>query len=165
MKALKSILILILTVSIGTATTYAQTTKKDKKAARLATIKTSVEARKYTFMANYVVPQRGGGRALNDTYYDLRVTPDSVISYLPYFGRAYFDVPYASTDGGIKFTSTKFDYKVTNKKDGSWEITIKPGDVKNMNNITLSISQDGYATLGISTFNRDYISFYGNLKE
>jgi hypothetical protein len=163
MKTLRNILALLLIVAAGLNSADAQTTKKDKKAAKEAAIKKNIDERHYTFMANYVLPQRGGARQLTSEY-DLRVTKDSVISFLPYFGRAYFDVPYNATDGGIKFTSTKFDYKVTDKKKGGWEITIKPTDVKNLNSLILYISTDGYASLSVSSSNRDYITFDGFLK-
>jgi hypothetical protein len=109
------------------------------------------------------LPQRGGGRQLTSDY-ELRVTPDSVISFLPYFGQAYFDVPYGATDGGIKFTSTKFTYEVKAKKKGGWEISIKPADVKNLDRLFLNISADGYASLSVNSTNRDFITFDGYIK-
>jgi hypothetical protein len=163
MKTLRNILILLLVVVAGLNVANAQTSKKDKKAADQAAIKTSVDTKHYTFKANYVLPMRGGGRALNYDY-DLRVTKDSVIAYLPYFGRAYFDLPYNPTDGGIKFTSTKFSYDVKDKKKGGWEITIKPTDAKNIDHLILNISTDGYASLSITSFNRDFITFDGYIK-
>ncbi|MGZ3767702.1 MAG: DUF4251 domain-containing protein [Mucilaginibacter sp.] len=164
MKSLRTIFLLVLIVSAGLSAANAQTTKKDKQAAKEAAIKINVEGRHYTFEANYVLPQRGGARQLTETYYDLRVTKDSVIAYLPYFGRAYFDVPYGGGDGGIKFTSTKFDYKVNPKKKGGWEIVIKPTDAKNINSLTLNISTAGYASLSVSSANRDFITYDGYLK-
>ena len=163
MKTLRNIFILALIVSAGLSAVNAQTAKQDKKAAKLAAIKNSIDTKHYTFIANYVLPQRGGARQLTSEY-DLRVTPDSVISFLPYFGEAYFDVPYNPTDGGIKFTSTKFEYKMVEKKKGGWEITIIPSDVKNLSRLLLSISSDGYASLSVNSANRDFITFDGYLK-
>jgi len=163
MKTLRNIFILLLIVSAGYNAASAQTTKKEKKAAKEAAIKKSVETKDYTFLANYVLPQKGGGRALTSEY-TLRVTKDSVISFLPYFGQAYFDVGYNGADGGMKFTSTKFEYKMTEKKKGGWEITIKPTDAKNINTLMLYISSAGYASLSITSTNRDYITYDGWLK-
>jgi len=164
MKTLRNILILLLTVSIGISVANAQTTKKEKQAAKEAAIKKSIEAKNYTFEANYVLPQRGGGHVLTSEY-DLRITKDSVISYLPFFGRLYFDPPTGPNDGGIKFTSTKFSYVVKDKKKGGWEITIKPSDVKNLDRVLLNISVDGYATLSVTSINRDFITFDGYIRE
>jgi hypothetical protein len=163
MKTLKIILIFLLLAGAGSNTVNAQSSSKDKKAAKEAAIKKEVESKRYTFLANYVLPQRGGGKQLTSEY-DLRVTPDSVISFLPYFGRAYFDVPYGGADGGIKFTSTKFSYQVKEKKKGGWEITIIPSDVKNLSRLLLYISTDGYSSLSVNSTNRDVITFDGYLK-
>jgi hypothetical protein len=162
MKTLRYLCILVLIVGAGLNTTFAQNSKKDKKAEKEATIKKNVDSQNYTFMANYVLPQRGGGKQLTETYYDLKITKDSVIAFLPYYGRAYFDVPY-NGDTGMKFTSTKFSYNVKPKKKG-WEVTITPSDVKNIDKVMLNISPDGYATLSINSANRDFISYDGYLK-
>ena len=163
MKTLKIILIFLVIAGAGFNIANAQSSSKDKKAAKEAAIKKNVDAKRYIFLANYVLPQRGGGKQLTSEY-DLRVTPDSVISFLPYFGRAYFDVPYGGADGGIKFTSTKFTYQVKEKKKGGWEITIIPSDVKNLSRLLLYISPDGYASLSVNSTNRDFITFDGYLK-
>jgi hypothetical protein len=162
MKILRNIVILLLIVSAGSSVSNAQT-KTNKKEAKLAAVKQKVDTRHYTFNADYVLPMRGGARQLT-TEYDLRVTPDSVISFLPYFGQAYLDVPYNPTDGGIKFTSTKFEYKVDERKKGGWEITINPKDVKNIQRLVIDISTDGYASLSVTSTNKDFISYNGALK-
>jgi hypothetical protein len=163
MKTFKNILILLLIAVAGLNIADAQATKKDKKLSKEFRVKTSVDEKRYTFLATYVLPQRGGGRQLTSDY-DLRIMPDSVVSFLPYFGRAYFDVPYGGGDGGMKFTSTKFTYEVKEKKKGGWEISIKPSDVKNIDRLLLNISADGYASLSINSTNRDFITFDGYLK-
>ncbi|MBV8388912.1 MAG: DUF4251 domain-containing protein [Mucilaginibacter sp.] len=163
MKTLRNLCILLLIVGAGLNTASAQSTKKDKKAEKEAAIKNNVDGRHYTFLATYMLPQRGGGKALTEIYYDLKVGKDSVTAFLPYYGRAYFDVPY-NGDTGMKFTSTKFSYEVKDKKKSGWVITIKPTDVKNIEYLTLNISTDGYASLSITSVNRDFISYDGYLK-
>jgi len=164
MKTLRNILILALIVGAGISTASAQNSGKDKKAVKITAIKNDVNGRHYTFLANTATPLRGRTIQLTSEY-DVRITPDSVISFLPYFGTAYMDVPYNPTDGGVKFSSTKFDYKVSERKKGGWEITISPKDVKNLERLVLSISSDGYASLSVTSTNRDPISFYGYLKD
>lgn len=162
MKILKFMMIPLLIVGLGSGA-GAQTTQKDKKAARESAIKKSVDDKSYTFTANQATPL-GGGPVILTSVYDLRIKGDSVISFLPYFGRAYFDVGYNPTDGGIKFTSTKFNYKKVEKSKGGWEITIKPEDVRNVISLVLRVSKDGYASLYISSNNRDAITYDGYLE-
>ncbi|HEX6193693.1 MAG TPA: DUF4251 domain-containing protein, partial [Chitinophagaceae bacterium] len=74
-----------------------------------ANTKRIVDAKNYVFKAQSVTPSRGSLRQLTSDY-DLTVAGDSLIAYLPYFGRAY-SAPIDS-EGGIKFTSAKSDYRV-----------------------------------------------------
>src|SRR3954471_1492522 len=91
------------------------------------TIKTSVESTQFIFHAQTALPSSGRSRQLTSEY-DLRIFPDSLVSNLPFYGRAY-SVPYGSGDGGFNFTSTKFEYTATPGKKRGWDITIKTKDV------------------------------------
>src|SRR5690242_15828414 len=91
---------------------------QDKTAAE---VKQMIDSKNFIFKAEYVNPQSGRTRYLSSSY-DLAVKPGQVISYLPYFGRAY-SVP-VGTDGGIKFTSSKFDFSSQPEKKNKWEIAI-----------------------------------------
>jgi hypothetical protein len=59
---------------------------------------------------------------------------DTINAYLPFYGKAY-SIPYGSNEGGIKFTSTDFNYTLTPKKKGSWDITIIPKDYRDVQQI------------------------------
>ncbi|MGZ3938924.1 MAG: DUF4251 domain-containing protein [Flavisolibacter sp.] len=122
-------------------------------------VKSFVESKEFTFQARTVLPMTGGSRQLTSEY-DVRFLGDSVISYLPYFGRAY-TAGYGSDNGGIEFTSTKFDYKAKARKKGGWDITIRPKDAKGVEEMDLTISDDGSASLRVTSTNRQPISFYG----
>src|SRR4030095_726247 len=122
-------------------------------------IKNMVEKRQFVFHAQTALPSTGGSRQLTSAY-DLKVLNDSLVSYLPYFGRAY-STTYGATDGGLNFTSTKFDYKASTRKKGGWEISIKPNDVTDFREFLLTISENGYGTLRAFTNNRQPISFNG----
>lgn len=167
MKTFNKIAIVILFAMITAFAANAQNTRSDKKAARLAEIKNLVESRNFVFDANYVNPSRGSGRALT-TDYDLTITKDTIIAYLPYFGQAYVAPPYGSTEGGIKFTNTDFTYIEKAGKKGGWNITIKPNkknisDSRDVQSMYLTISPDGYASLQVISSNRDPISFNGTI--
>jgi len=75
------------------------------------------------------------------------------------------DVPYNSTDEGIKFTSTKFDYKITEKKKGGWTITIVLQDVRRTQKLLLDVFTNGSATLQATSNSRDAITFQGYIKD
>ena len=159
----------IFLISICFLSAHAQNTKADKKAADKARIKNLVESRNYVFVANYIMPIYGGGFGTS-SYYDMKVGKDTISTFLPYFGTARM-ANYGSIDNGIHFTSTKFTYKPTIKKNGNWEIIIVPLDKNRANdalgvrNMILNISESGYATLQVNNLNRDAISFNGNIQE
>lgn len=131
--------------------------KSDEKKAALTNL---INNQSYVFTAQSSIPAGPSpDRQLNGQY-DLTVTKDSVISYLPYFGRAYM-APVDPTKGGIQFTSTKFEYKVTAKKKGGWTIVIKPGDTQEASQLILNVSTGGYASLQVLGNNRQPITFNG----
>ena len=122
-------------------------------------VKTMVDSRQFTFRAQTALPMSGRSKQLTSEYY-LKVFKDSAISELPYFGRAY-SASYGATEGGFHFTTTKFDYSSTPGKKGGWEISIKPKDVRDFREFSLSISDNGYGTLQAFSSNRQPISFHG----
>lgn len=143
----------------------AQTKKQTRDAAKAAEVKKQIDAKNFTFQARYMYPMGGGQRYLN-TDYDVRVTKDSLIVFLPYFGVAYAGAGYNSNeDNGIKFTSTKFDYQSQLKKNGTWYVVIKPQDSRTTNQLAFNISPSGSADLSIISTNRQRIRFDGYLKD
>ena len=146
MKIPISLLILSCVLSIGATA--------QKTAALIA-------AQDYRFIAQSANPMGGATKHLTAGY-DLSVSKDSVVAYLPYYGRAY-TAPVDPTKGGVQFTSTQFDYKVDTTKKGGWEITIKPKDNRDINQINLSVSSAGYASLRITSVSRQAISYNGEV--
>lgn len=165
MKTLVKIFaIIIASFCIANTVSGQQTTKQAKEAAKAAAIKGKIDAQKYTFKAEYALPMRGGQKYLTSDY-DLRVTKDSVIAYLPYFGRVYMSAPLTPEENGVMFTSTKFGYKIDPKKKGGWLITIAPANVKYVAKLMLDVSPTGTATLSVTSNYRDVINFTGYMKE
>ncbi|MBB6237688.1 hypothetical protein HDC90_002310 [Pedobacter sp. AK013] len=140
-----------------------------------------VADKNYTFVANSAVPMSNndvnrvlammpggqGGSTINLTgsQYDVKVTKDSIVAYLPYFGRS-FSAPMDPTQGGIKFTSKDFTYTESKNKKGLYTIQINTKDVKRENyRFTINISTNGYASLTASSVNKQPIIFNGYLDE
>lgn len=120
-----------------------------------------IESKNYVFQAQTAQPL--GGRAIQLTSeYDLRVLGDSVVAFLPYFGRA-FSAPADLAGSGINFTSTNFGYTTTQRRRGGWIISIKPQDANDIRELTLSISSSGMSTLQVISNNRQSISFNGQI--
>jgi hypothetical protein len=139
---------------------YAQ--KKDDLKKQV--IERVVTSRNYIFKAENVMPTGAVPNRQLSFGYDLRVSPDTIVSYLPYFGRAY-TAPMDPTKGGIQFTSVKFEYKETKRKKGGWDIVIKPQDTQDASQMVLTVSETGFASLQVIGNNRQPISFSGYVDE
>lgn len=142
--------------------TSAQTTRVQKKQAKLDTVKKLVTNHNYVFMAQRANPL--GWSTINLNYnYSVIFSKDSVDSYLPYYGRAY-QAPINPSDpkeSGIQFKSRDFEYTNINTKKSGWEFKIVPHDVKETRSFILNISESGYANLSVTSQNRQSISFDG----
>jgi hypothetical protein len=78
--------------------------------------------------------------------------------------------PTDPTEGGIKFKTTRFDYKAKTNKKGGWDILIVTkdkniSDMRDVQSLRLSITSTGYASLNVTSTNRDPISFDGYIEE
>lgn len=109
-------------------------------------------------------PGGAGNINLSGSQYDLTIKKDSIVAYLPYYGRAYTSTMNPD-DSGIKFKSKNFSYSNTKRKKGGWIISILTKDVKDNQRMTLNVSENGYATLNVTSNNRQPISFYGYISE
>lgn len=120
-----------------------------------------VDAQTYQFTMEFVRPTGGRQRLITGNY-TLRVTKEQVVADLPYIGRA-FQAPIGNTDGGIKFTSKDFMYTSNAGKEERREISIKPKDNNDIQDINLTIFSNGTADLRINSTNRQPISYTGRV--
>jgi len=127
-----------------------------------AAIQLAVESKNFIFKAESVTPQRGSTRHLTPEY-EIVIKADTISSYLPYFGRSY-SAPIDPSEGGIKFTSSDFDYTIGKKKKKSWDITIKLKDVSDVQNMYFSIFENGSASVRVISNKRESISFNGSVQ-
>jgi len=152
----------LLTWSAANQRSQAQSTRAQKDSVKTARLAAMIEQKDFVFKADMVYPLGGRSRNLSADNYDLVIAGDTVTAYLPYFGRAY-SAPINPSGGGIEFTSTNVDYSSTVRKKGGWEISIKRKDGNDPQQMFLTISTGGYATLQVSSVNRQSISFNGTI--
>ena len=154
MKVLNRLVIVLtfLTTSV-LVSAQSKVNEKEQKVRQL------INGKKYMFVAQTALPMTGRSINLTSTF-DLSVSEDTIISELPYFGRAYV-APINPTEGGIRFKSIGGKYKVKEKNNGGWEIVIEPKDVDDVREMYLSVTESGYANLRVVNTNRQGISFNG----
>ena len=122
-----------------------------------------ITEKNFVFRPQTALPMRG--RAIQLTsYFDLKISKDTMISNLPYYGRSY-SASINPSENGLNFTSTNFDYTVTPRKKGGWEVLIKPKDANNVRDMTFTIFENGSASLYVTSNNRESISFNGSITQ
>jgi hypothetical protein len=140
----------------------AQSSKQRKEAVKEAYVGHLVDTAYFRFKAEWVLPLGGRSRYLTSDYYDLTVSRDTIVAYLPYFGRAY-SAPMDPSQNGIQFTSKDFIYTTTPRKKGGWNISIKFNDAGDVKQMELTVTTDGNASLQVTSVNRQSISFNGHI--
>lgn len=164
---MKKLLIIAFILPLAVFTGCKSTEMTAEQMAKAGVMAGKIETPRFTFSA--INAQPTGGRTVNLTSaYEVKITPDTIQVYLPYFGRAY-TAPIGNNEGGIRFTSTDFEYTSEKKRNGTYEITITPHDIENNNMLTglvmrLSAGVTGYGTLSVQSTNRQNISFYGTIE-
>lgn len=153
MSAIKPIISFILLITIGWSVAAQEKSPEE--------VNTMVTSQNFIFIPERVNPMTGSSRALSPGF-ELSVSPDTIISYLPYFGRAY--APVYPGEGGIQFTSTDFQYKTTKSGD-KWKIRLRFKNASDVNQMHLDVFENGTAALSINSNRRQSITYYGYIKE
>jgi hypothetical protein len=131
-----------------------------EKTDKISSIKTQIDNKSFVFLAKSASPLKGGIRHLTSSY-TLKVDSATVVSDLPYYGRVY-NATYGG-DGGIKFTSSEFEYKTEVRKKGGWTIQINTKDLRGNFKLRLTVFEDGNSTLQVIGNDRESISYHGEI--
>lgn len=157
---MKKLVYLLFAVIVLTACGTTQTVAE--KEAKAMEIRTAIEDFRFTFNATYSHPTRYPAIYLS-SYYDVKVSPDTLTVYLPFYGRAY-RAPISPGENGYRFTSTNFDYNIIpGKRAGNHVIEIKINDQRRDLRFNFDIWENGAARLNVSDMDRQSISFQGEV--
>ncbi len=126
-------------------------------------MQTLLQSKNYTFTAQYAQPLSGKQISLT-TFYTVTIRHDSLICDLPYYGVAYI-APMDPSKNDLHFTSTHYDYNVQPAKRGRFVVTIKINDRTAVQQMYLSVSKKGFASLQVTPTNKQAISYYGKVDE
>ena len=93
--------------------------------------------------------------------YSVEVRNDSLISYLPYFGRAY-SVPYGGGKG-LNFAERIGSYKEFQEKSGKRHIEIGLKNEEDTYLYTIVVFDNGKSSIDVQSRQRESISFSGDM--
>ena len=105
-----------------------------------------------------MIPLRGASRHVDN--YSVKVKDDHIVSYLPYFGRAW-DLPYGGGHG-LNFEADIQDSAVFISDDGSYTVRLLIKTDEDTHVYTFQIFRNGSATLLVQSRNREPINFNGD---
>lgn len=137
----------------------------EEKAAQMAELSAKVtnalNNRDYKIAIDRMYPMRGSSRHV--TYgYSVEVRNDTLISYLPYFGRAY-NVPYGGGKG-LNFTAPISSYQEFMKRNGQRHIEIGVTNDEDTYLYTIEVFDNGNSSVDVRARQRERISYSGNVE-
>ncbi|MEO8765877.1 MAG: DUF4251 domain-containing protein [Ginsengibacter sp.] len=162
-KPLRILLITWLAIFAFCDYSVAQNNTDNKNDAKKHAFKNMVDSQHFVFVANSVNPTGGRFRNLTSSY-DVTFLHDTLVSYLPYFGRA-FSAPLNPTESVLDFTSRDFTYTVSPRKKEGWNVLVKLKDNHEVQQFLFTIFDNGSASLSVTLTSRDPISFNGTVKK
>jgi hypothetical protein len=154
MNYLKSLVSFLLIANLA----YAQ-----DKATESTDFKTLVDNKSFVFAAQSANPMRARTVQLSPGY-TIKVSADTVIADLPYYGRAY-SAPMNPSETGIKFTSSDFTYTIKDRKKNGWDVAIKAKQGTRSHQIFLTISSNGSCSARVLSSDKESISFDGYIQK
>lgn len=131
--------------------------QKEKEAEQ---VKELLESGRFTIEVDRALPMQGKPVNLT-TLYSLEMRGDSVVSYLPYFGRAY-SLPYGGGEG-LRFETLVSDYQLSYNKKGKAHIRFTARTKEDTFQFHVDVFTNGSATIGVTSTNRQEISYQGKL--
>ena len=130
-----------------------------RKAEQVQKVTAALNARKYIIDITRMIPSKGPAKTVSS--YSIEVRNDSLISYLPYFGRAY-SVPYGGGNG-LNFSAPITNYKESIKKNGMREIEISVTNSEDTYLYRLGVFDNGSSSLDVQSRHREQISYTGDM--
>lgn len=123
-------------------------------------LRQAIVQNEWVFSMQSVTPS-GGRTRFPAGNYEVTVRGDSLISQLPYFGRAYSGADVMSTQSVMIFSSKAALLEKKEETPGKWVVVFKPTDQRQVQSLYFILSENGNAQLNVSFTNRSAISYSG----
>ncbi|WP_239063565.1 DUF4251 domain-containing protein [Bacteroides sp. 51] len=134
----------------------------NKKKQKEVAIKELIKSGNYKIEVSIAYP-RGGKSVPLTSSYDLEIRNDSVISHLPFYGRAY-SIPYGGGDG-LNFKAPLDEYEVEyNPKKEKYEVKLGARTNEDTFRFNLEIFFNGSSRIDVTMQNRESISYSGEIE-
>lgn len=155
---MKKWMLILSVLAFVACSTLTPAEKEAQRVARAQAVEKMLADRHYTINVQMLYPHRGAAKNVSGTY-SLEVRGDTLVSYLPYLGRAY-QVPYGGGKG-LNFSEIISHYSSAKDAKGQTHVTIGLTNDEDTYQFTLSIFDDGSTTIDVLSKQRDPITFSG----
>jgi hypothetical protein len=159
---MKKIVLVLISAMVFNLAGLAQETRREQRKLRekekAEEISKLINDADLRFIAQFAYPMGGGSIHLTSEY-TLDIEGNKVTAFLPFFGRAYF-VEYGSREGGIKFSEEAQSIEWKKDKKG-YVVLMEVKSPKDVYRLNFSVTTSGFATLDVSSNNRQSIRFSG----
>lgn len=159
MSKLRLVLLLGVALLFGGQSLFAQS-KKEKKEQKELEVKEMIEGGRFAIDVNRAVPMSGRAINLNSSY-SLELNGDSVVSFLPYYGKAY-SVPYGGGNS-MDFKTTFSEYDLSYNKKGTATMKFRARTDDDTYAFTIEVFSNGSSTIRVTPVNKQGIIYYGEL--
>lgn len=157
---IRTILGSILTLLLMACATTAE--RAARQAETASVVNAAVADRHYKITITQAYPQRGGSVNVSRDFF-LEVKGDTLVSYLPFFGRAYRSL-YGGTEKGLNFTETIRKYEQAKSKAGVTRIRMQARNEEDSYVYTVEIADNGKASIRVQAMERDDMRYDGDLE-
>ena len=132
-----------------------------KAAEQAKKVTAALNERHYVITIDRMIPMRGASKSVSYGY-SVEVRNDSLISHLPYFGRAY-NVPYGGGKG-LNFDAPISSYKQFQKKSDQRSIEIGLANDEDTYVYMIDVFDNGSTSVQVTSRQRESISYSGKME-
>ena len=161
MKRLRFLFVFLILAAIllnGCATSEERVAQMAELSAKVTN---ALNNRDYKIVIDRMYPMKGSSRHVSYGY-SVEVRNDTLISYLPYFGRA-FNVPYGG-GMGLNFSALISSYQEFMKRNGQRHIEIGVTNDEDTYFYTIEVFDNGCSSVDVRARQRERISYSGNVE-
>lgn len=134
--------------------------KAEKKQMRAQMVKECMDSGVFEIEPRTALTMSGRSIQLSSRY-SLKVTKDSVYSYLPYYGRGY-SIPYGGGEG-LDFEARTEKYTQNFGKKGNYEIEFSARTREDYYTFRIEVYDNGSSSIHVNMQNKQSIDFIGDL--
>lgn len=151
---------ILLLLAAGVLMAACVTLTPEEKAKLAQVVNKALDERHYTIDIRTMTPNRGATKNVSSSW-SLEVKGDTLISYLPYVGRAY-NVPYGGGKG-LNFTAPIKKYQESKGKKDNRFINIEVDNENDTYNYSIEVFDNGRADIDVQPREREFISYSGDM--